>query len=769
MPRLLSRLLRRDPLFFVAWAALGGVAVAAWGGGIPLWAAGLVAAVAVFGAVRFRLPWLHLVAAGVFFAGWVKYREINPAILDALWGDAAARPADLHGTVIDAPLGSADRSRLTVRVERLELRGGEPIREPLRIDVWGPLPAARMGDRIRAEGMLTPLPPPRNPEERSRRGYAQAANGIVAELKVASPFRFDQIGVDWRGRIFEWAGQARDGLSRTISRGLPADAEEVALLNAMVLGVTEEVSPESTEAFLRSGGMHIFSVSGLHVGIFGSVAWIILRAFGVSRRPAIAVILVLGAAYAFVTGLQPPAVRAAIMLGVFLGGFIIRRQPRLLNSAGLAALVIVAFDPHQAFAVGFQLSFAVMVMIGVLDGPMRSVTRRWLGPDPFIPATLVPQWRRRVQGGAQYFADIITISAAAFAGSWLLLWWYFGTMTPAGLVANCALIPLSWGVMALATLSMLTAACGLGFVSVAVNQLNLPLVGFLTWVAGLFAAIPGGHFQFTPLEELTRPATGPLPEMVVFDSGRGCGPQVIRAGEGSAQRSWLIDSGDEAGYFRAIRPWLRRHAGREIEGFFVTHGEKAHVGGYGELREDFAVRRTLVSGLPEASEIAGQLRGVAQGVSAGAAWQAGPDTRIEVVFPPEGFPPQSRADDQCLVLLISLGRWRVLSMADSGFPTEKWIVAHRPDLRAHVVVMGRHGSDHCGLPEFFRSIQPQVVVATSAAFPEVEMIPETMRQDLARAGIALLDQGQSGAVTMRREGDGLVLRGFLDGRVLRVP
>jgi len=41
--------------------------------------------------------------------------------------------------------------------------------------------------------------------------------------------------------------------------------------------------------------------------------------FGVSRRPAIVVILVLGAAYAFVTGLQPPAVRAAIMLGCFSG------------------------------------------------------------------------------------------------------------------------------------------------------------------------------------------------------------------------------------------------------------------------------------------------------------------------------------------------------------------------------------------------------------------------------------------------------------------
>jgi beta-lactamase superfamily II metal-dependent hydrolase len=107
-------------------------------------------------------------------------------------------------------------------------------------------------------------------------------------------------------------------------------------------------------------------------------------------------------------------------------------------------------------------------------------------------------------------------------------------------------------------------------------------------------------------------------------------------------------------------------------------------------------------------------------------------------------------------------------MSDSGFNTEKWILEHRPDLRAEVIVMGRHGTDPCGLPEFFRSVQPRAVVATSAAFPEVEVLPERMRKDLARARVVLFDQGQCGAVTMRREGEELVLRGFLDGPMLKV-
>jgi competence protein ComEC len=653
-------------------------------------------------------------------------------------------------------------------MRRLSLVDGPSIDEPLLCDVTGALPAVRVGERIYAKGMLKGLSPPRNPAERGRRGYARAANQAVAELQVVSNQRLRRDGVGWQGRVLGFAEATRESLSRTISHGLPEDAEEVALLKAMVLGVTADISPESEEAFRRSGGMHIFSVSGLHVGIFGSVAWLILRALGVSRRPAIAVIVVLGGCYALVTGLQSPAVRAAIMMGVFLGGFVIRRQPRLLNSAGLAALVILAFDPHQAFSIGFQLSFAVLVAIGLLDGPMRSMTRRWLSPDPFIPASLVPSWRRRVQAGAQYFADIVTVSMAAFAGSGILLWWYFGTVTPAGLIANCALIPLSWFVMALATLSMLLGFCGLGPLSMACNQINLPMVALVKQAAGLFAALPGGHFEVAPASERFASPEAPVAEIVVFDAGLGCGPQAVRPADGR-EGVWLIDCGDKPGYGRAVRPWLRRHAGRGLEGFVLTHADKAHVGGSAKLMEDFAIHRTFSgAGFEAFGSVPERPNAAREAVHAGARWQAGPETTIEVIFPPEGLPPQSRADDECVVLLISLGPWRVLSMADSGFKTEKWILRHRPDLRADVLVMGRHGSDFCGLPEFLRGISPRALVASSAPFPESEMIPDALRKELRKGGIALFDQGATGAVEIWRDQQSLILRGFVDGTMLRI-
>jgi competence protein ComEC len=770
-----SRMRRRDPLGFAAVAAATGIAWARAGAAVPgwLWAAGAVALGIWAWRGRSGRGWKVVAATGLAFAGWAAWREVDAAALETVWGPASGKGVVVEGTVVDVPPMGGSRRRLVLRVARLEWIGGDRVvREPLRLAVWGPFRGIRTGDRIRAEGILTALPPPRNPDEVSPRGYVRSTNGIVGELAVASPHRIRITGTDGWLRALAWASRARERLGDAITRGLPAGSGEGGLLKAIVLGERDEATPESKDAFLRSGGMHVFSVSGLHVGIFGSVAWVLLRALGISRRPAIAVTVGLALGYAFVTGLPASAVRAAIMLTVFLGGFVVRRQPRLLNSLGLAALVILAVDPAQLYAVGFQLSFGVMTMIGVLAGPLRRGAGRWLEPDPFLPRPLVPRWRWRVAGVGRYFADLVAVSAAAFVGSFPLLWWHFGTITPAGLVSNCALIPLTWAVMGVAAVSITCWSVGLGFLSAGLNQVNAVLAGLTHGVALVFAGMPGGHFEVTPLSELGAPRTEARSGIVVFDTGKACGPVAVREVEGGTPRTWLIDCGDETGYRRVIRPWVRRHAGDVLEGFVRTHGDKAHGGGQGRLFRDVTVGRVWESGLPDASEVFREARRAreegwgwpeTEAVRAGTRARLGERMALEVVFPPEGYPEQGRADDQCVVVAMSLGPWRILAMTDSGFVTESWLLEHRPDLKADVVVMGRHASDVSGLPEFWAGLGCRVLVATSASFPLEERFPEASRDVARRLGIRVFDQGECGAVEIREEGDELVVSGYLGG------
>ena len=57
-------------------------------------------------------------------------------------------------------------------------------------------------------------------------------------------------------------------------------------------------------------------------------------------------------------GFSPSVTRAGIMMLLYLGGFLLRREPDSLNSLGLAALVILFANPFAAADLGMLLSFS---------------------------------------------------------------------------------------------------------------------------------------------------------------------------------------------------------------------------------------------------------------------------------------------------------------------------------------------------------------------------------------------------------------------------
>ena len=77
--------------------------------------------------------------------------------------------------------------------------------------------------------------------------------------------------------------------------------------------------------FRNSGTLQVFSVSGLHVAMVGSIGWLILGWLGVPRRWAVVILLPLVFGYSWITGNSAPAVRSAWMAAVFLGAFVFRK------------------------------------------------------------------------------------------------------------------------------------------------------------------------------------------------------------------------------------------------------------------------------------------------------------------------------------------------------------------------------------------------------------------------------------------------------------
>src|SRR5437763_1835275 len=125
---------------------------------------------------------------------------------------------------------------------------------------------------------------------------------------------------------------------------------------------------------MRSGTMHIFAISGLHIALIAAILVGVLRLFMLPRSACALVVLPLIWAYTGITGWQASAIRSTIMTSVVVAGWLIHRPSNLLNSLAGAALIILIWDPQQLFRAGFQLSFLVALSLIVFETvlPLRA-------------------------------------------------------------------------------------------------------------------------------------------------------------------------------------------------------------------------------------------------------------------------------------------------------------------------------------------------------------------------------------------------------------
>jgi len=84
----------------------------------------------------------------------------------------------------------------------------------------------------------------------------------------------------------------------------------------MTLGWKTGLSGEVSEPFMRSGTMHIFAISGLHIALIAAMVVGVLRCFAIPRSVCCIVVIPLIWIYTGITGWQASAIRSTIMTSV---------------------------------------------------------------------------------------------------------------------------------------------------------------------------------------------------------------------------------------------------------------------------------------------------------------------------------------------------------------------------------------------------------------------------------------------------------------------
>ena len=466
------------PAFPLAWIA--GLAVlfagcAAWLAHRPerffqcSWMLCLSSAISLgaFALLHFREPQLHR---------WSSEppREIMLTLrVDQIFpGSPQARNISGLGTVARA--GENDQTLVGRRIYFSALR---------RISV----PAGRSGSYV-VRGVIEPLP--REPAEASFEDYLENL-GIRQKLTRARFITEASPPTGFR----KFCNRTAARLEKILSCGLERHPEIRSLYLAMLMGEKAVLSPDQQNAFMRSGTFHIFSISGLHVGVIALALHSILQLLRIPRKATIALALAILWFYLEVTGINSPAVRSFLMIGFLFGSRTFSLPGNSLAALAAAALLTLLIDPLQLFSAGFQMSYAVVTALVVMGLPLTElVLARW-HPYSALPR---PNWRWHhhfVNWIGRHLLGSCCAGWVAFVASTPSGIGYFHLLSPGSLVANLIIVPLSSLAIVSGFLSLVTGLLGVTSLSALFNSAAAVTIVLMDWLTQHGTRLPGVYFD----------------------------------------------------------------------------------------------------------------------------------------------------------------------------------------------------------------------------------------------------------------------------------
>lgn len=731
--------------------------------------------------LRARLPVVSyvLVLAAVAAVGTARFsfRADLQALSGSQVGQAAPFPAKVRGAVEELPEATILDDVAGTRSEQVR------IRFPLRVeslyveDAWRPftgtiqvsgleegaqksaaagtsaLSALRYGDRVELACELSRLPRPGNPGEFDYGAYL-AQQGIEAVASV--PAGVGARLLEERAGLapLRWIYDAKQHMRSYLDERLSAD--QSALLKCLVLGDRRARSRAQEEPYVRTGTVHFLAVSGFNVVLLALPIWYILALAKVGLRAASVVVMIVVALYAVIAGLNPPVVRASVMVAVVCGGYFLKRQSNFLNSICLAAIIVLLINPADLLSAGFQLSFVCVLSISLFAGRLR---RLIFGRRDFLEQLKPDHERMEIIHYPGYWLETgLCASLAASLASVGLVALYFHMVAPLSPILTLIETPL---------VCLITC---IGFPVVLLGPLLGGVMTPLAWLAGflaqvfdtctvVFSRLPGARifvgewgafwtimFYAFFLTIVLAPrlrlraahvamigillacgyaAVGLLPRaqgygLTMLDVGEGCAT-LIRLPDGANLLNDCGSGGDPTVGRRVIAPFLWRKGVRRLDVVIISHADSDHWNGLEDVVERFRIGRVVVPeaalNTPEGARLADMLqrnRVEVQAVSAGDQLQIGEQTRIEILGPirsAAALAKMSPNNLSCVARLIRPEATMLLTgdVQEAGIAI---LMSRQSDLRADVLLASHHGHAIGNLSLFLSAVQPRMVLVS---------------------------------------------------------
>lgn len=605
-----------------------------------------------------------------------------------------------------------------------------------------------VGTELISQGVFKAMEPERNPGAPDRMAMMRA-EGIIGTFR-SSEMREQR----WIGPISEKKAAFKKSFHQSIVAGLDPESTATKVIRAVVIG---EKSPDSLgliRAFFESGTLHAFSVSGLHVTMVGGMFWCLLSLLGCPRRWAIPVIIFSMFGYVWLTGNAPAALRAGWMSAVFLGAFMLRRRPDLLNSLGAVLLFAMLWNPGIIRLPGVQLSYGVVAAIGMGTALARRCFDWIAEKEELLPDSELSWLQTKWLKFRENLANSLAVSLAASVGSTPLAIFHFGVITPVSVLTTVFLVIQVYILLAIALISALVHPIWPGG-SEFLNRNNAIVADACAWTANTFAKIPGAWASTNHPNQDT---------LIIYDLDYGAEAACFTSTDGNAV---LIDTGGKFGLQGTIGNSLNR-LGMRPDSVILTHADASHAAPPPLLREMFPIHQVLL-GMPLTKKSVEQ-----DWINAdpnihlinphrGSMMELGNGVRAEVLLSPHDQTLGTVADDRCLIFMIHWKDWKLLWLSDAGRLSEEALLESGIDLKADLIVAGQHKSDFSLTKSFIDAVAPQAIIIPRLAGSKMDGPRIEQIERLRSTSTKIIDRQQTGGLTLTIDERGqLVIHGYLD-------
>ena len=146
--------------------------------------------------------------------------------------------------------------------------------------------------------------------------------------------------------------------------------ENVHLISSISFGARDEVDKETIQSFTNTGVIHVLAVSGMNVGLIFVILDFLFRFLKSGRAGYLLHTLIMLSgiwSYALITGMSASILRAAMMFSFVVMGTTLQRNSNIFNSLAVSAFLLITWDPTIIRDVGFQLSYAAVLSIVVIQ------------------------------------------------------------------------------------------------------------------------------------------------------------------------------------------------------------------------------------------------------------------------------------------------------------------------------------------------------------------------------------------------------------------